>query len=382
MRFEIITTTEKFKNLKKSWNALLISSGIKSVFLSWEWQYTWWEQYRDRLEQPELFIVIGYENEKPAVIFPGYIEYENKGNARSLFFLGSRFESTDYLNFISAVKNKSGTIEQICDFLLNTGRQIDIWRFINILEKDELLNVLAEYSKSKNFYSARHHHRICPYIKLSGTWEDFVNGLSKNMRYNLRRRTRNLFKKHNAQFIRLTKKAEIDKAIEILFDLHEKRFTMKEDKSIFQKELRHDFHKNVSRRLADADILRIFQIKIDSEIAATLYCFEFANEMMYFQAGFDPKWEKISVGLVLMGKCIEYSYQQKLEIFDFMRGAEDYKFKWTDTFRKMDLINIAVSPKGKSILKREETLIKIKDKVKSLIPDKAWVALKKTTGRV
>ena len=90
-------------------------------------------------------------------------------------------------------------------------------------------------------------------------------------------------------------------------------------------------------------ILRVFQITIDHEVAATLYGFEYANQLTYFQSGFDPRWEKLSAGLVLMGKCIQYAYEHGLDHFDFMRGSDGYKFKWTNTSRKIDSINIALT---------------------------------------
>jgi hypothetical protein len=55
--------------------------------------------------------------------------------------------------------------------------------------------------------------------------------------------------------------------------------------------------------------------------------------MYYYQAGFDPKYEEWSVGLVVMGKCIEDAISRELSEFDFLRGDEPYKKRWTKLHR-------------------------------------------------
>jgi CelD/BcsL family acetyltransferase involved in cellulose biosynthesis len=380
MRLELINREEQFAQIGEAWNKLLNSTGIRSVFLRWEWMFTWWEQYRDRMEDPELAIIAGYEDNELVLIFPGYCEEVDSnplvGKIRLLQFMGTRFESTDYLGVITGAQERGTRVKRVMEFLQDRLPAVDQWNLMNILEDDEIFSHVSEYVSEKQLRLARHHHRICPYIPLEGDWDSFVNGLSKNMRYNLRRRTRNLFEKNGAVFHLLEDAEQVEKTVARLFELHEKRWDTRDGTSIFQAGLRMEFHKKVARRFFDAGILRIFSIRIDGLDVAMLYCFEFANELMYFQAGFDPEWEKHSVGLVLMGKCIEYSYEKRLDIFDFMRGAEDYKYKWTSTVRNMDLITISVSKKGKRALNMAESVLKVKEAIKQRIPEETWDKMK------
>jgi len=46
-----------------------------------------------------------------------------------------------------------------------------------------------------------------------------------------------------------------------------------------------------------------------------------------------PKYEKYSVGLVLINKTIQHAISEGAEVFDFLTGSEAYKFRWADRVR-------------------------------------------------
>lgn len=379
IRFEIINDPAVFETMRDQWNKCLDQSHIKSMFLRWEWLYSWWEQYTEKLHDPQLSIVAGFREENLELIFPAYFETIKTatGKQRSLNFIGNRLESTDYLSVICEESKRNDYLPQLFQFLINGIKDVDRWEFINVLEDDSLLPALQQFATAQNFVQARHHHRICPYIAANGTWEDFVSGLSKNMRYNLRRRTRNLLEKQNAQFGMITESGQVQEAVARLFELHEQRWDTREGTSIFKKDLRLSFHQAASARFFESDILRLFFIRVEDKPSAMLYCFEYGGELMYFQAGFDPHYEKQSIGLVLMGKCIQYTFEHGLTRFDFMRGAEDYKFKWTQDVRNMDVLTIGVSARGKRTLRLEENLLAAKEGIKKAIPDETWDKMKR-----
>lgn len=376
MKFFIIEDESRFEGLREQWNGLLLKSDIKSVFLRWEWMFKWWENYKPKLTDGRLFIIVGQSNGDLKLIFPAYLDREKNGRLTVLYFLGSRFESSDYLSIITCPQKSAELIGLMIEFVTQIRPDVDIWRLLNVLDNDSVMAAFQSHMQKTGRKVLRRHHQICPFISLHGGWDEYVKKLSKNMRYNMQRRIRKLFDEFNAEFDWFKKPDEIESAVESLFNLHEKRWETREENTRFQAGLRMQFHKDVSKLFMEADILRLFRIRVGEEIAAMLYCFQYQGEMMYFQAGFDPKWEKQSVGLVLMAKTIEYSFNHNLRLFDFMRGNEDYKYKWTSTVRKMDLLEVGITDKGKFSLQTENTIRGIKDFIKTLIPEQAWNKLR------
>ena len=56
--------------------------------------------------------------------------------------------------------------------------------------------------------------------------------------------------------------------------------------------------------------------------------------------GFNPAFSKMSVGLVMMGVAIESAVNEGCIEYDFLHGAEEYKFHWTRTSREIGRIEM------------------------------------------
>ena len=67
MNFKIIKDQKQFHSLHKAWNHLLQISHINSIYLTWEWLYTWWQTYG---EGRELFIICSFKGSHLIAIFP------------------------------------------------------------------------------------------------------------------------------------------------------------------------------------------------------------------------------------------------------------------------------------------------------------------------
>ena len=61
---------------------------------------------------------------------------------------------------------------------------------------------------------------------------------------------------------------------------------------------------------------------------AALCGFQYADKFFFQQSGFDPKFNKNSIGQVLLGHVIADSINDGLSEFDFLRGPEEYKYYW------------------------------------------------------
>jgi CelD/BcsL family acetyltransferase involved in cellulose biosynthesis len=376
IEYQIIETNSQFTELGENWNSLLNESGIASPFLTWEWMYCWWNSYGEKEPTNSLCIVLAKEEDKLIGILPGYIKkWKVFGQFVSTFlFLGSEYESSDYLDVIRKDKDDD-LVENLFKFLISE-KEVDQITLYNILEDQTILDAIDKLAKQIDAQTVVKQHRICPYLPLSGDWDSFVSGLSKNQRYNLRRRTRKLLEEFYAKLDILEDPGELEIAMDELFRLHEDRFKTKQDKSIFRADLRKNFHKKVSGYFLEKNILRLFRLFVNNKTIASLYCFEFANKLFYFQFGMDPEWAKYSPGVVIMGQSIKYAIDKELDLFDFMRGEEDYKFKWTDKIRTMVTVDLAITQKGKQMLGLREFGLGVKNSIKTIMPEKIWSTLK------
>ena len=79
---------------------------------------------------------------------------------------------------------------------------------------------------------------------------------------------------------------------------------------------------------------------LDGEPAAAWYGFTFRDTVYFYQSGRDPRWERESLGLVLMGAMIRRAIERGYRRFDFLRGEDAYKRQWTQAGRTTEEVTI------------------------------------------
>lgn len=370
--FKIITTTAEFFAIRQEWNELLSVSGITSPFLRWEWQFQWWKNYGEPSANRQLAIVVARGGDRIVGILPGYIcEHKNIYQKNTSFYLiGTEYESTDYLDIILSPGLQHNEIcNELFSVALNRFPKVDLICCMNLLESNSLVRSMEQLASKRDAMLLNQHHRVCPYVIPAESWNTYLSKRSRNLRSNLKRKTRYLFEKQDVTFHILSRPEESDSAMAQLFRLHDLRFQQRKEESKFAKPLRKGFHFSISKQFAESNILRIYQLRKESHILATLYCFLYNHELFYFQAGMDPKWHKYSVGMVLMGKVLKHVHEEGYKRFDFMRGNEDYKYKWANDTRNMAVVYVATSPKGKRIIQYRRTYQLTKSSIRKFISD-------------
>jgi CelD/BcsL family acetyltransferase involved in cellulose biosynthesis len=330
--------------------------------------YTWWRRYGEGSDVRALAVVVEHLDGRVSGILPGYIRRKGMMGSMTYSLLGSEFESSDYLRLLAEPGREADALLGTLHTLLSEEPGLDVLDITNVLESDPMLAALEVFATGRNASFEIQHHRVCPCIDLSvaETWDKFLAARSSNMRWKVRRSIRRLAEA-GAGFSWVHDRSEVAPAVAELFALHAKRFEAKEIDSIFRADIRQPFHAEVSERLFDRGILRLFQLRANARTIAALYCFEFGGGLYYFQAGIDPEWEDHSVGLVIIAHAIQYAFDRKLLLFDFMRGGEAYKFRWTDDVRNMVVARIGVSTKGRTLLALQRQVTTAKAVVKRLV---------------
>ena len=69
-------------------------------------------------------------------------------------------------------------------------------------------------------------------------------------------------------------------------------------------------------------------MKLNRQVIAVLYAFAGGKSTYYYLSGFDPAFDKLSPGTLIVGHAIEEAIAEGHRWFDFMRGQENYKYAW------------------------------------------------------
>jgi CelD/BcsL family acetyltransferase involved in cellulose biosynthesis len=113
-----------------------------------------------------------------------------------------------------------------------------------------------------------------------------------------------------------------------LFRLHNLRWRSRGENGLLQNPEIQQFHLDVAARLARAGNLRLDALVLNGQIIGAMYAFADASATYYYLSGFDPEFEKISPGTLLIGHAIERAISEGHTQFNFLRGSEPYKYAW------------------------------------------------------
>lgn len=338
LKLSIIKTEKEFKKIHIEWNNLLNKSKSNNIFLTWEWLYTWWDEYKDINKQLYIFAI---RDKKELIgiapfMLQGYqkINKNNPSDSKKFIaieFLGTGEACSDYLDIISEQGKEFEVCRKIFEFL----KPLKFWNNIFLREIPNNSHTLHYFSNLTEWKTQIGISTKCPSVVLPNTWEEYMKSLSKKTRKHINYYTN----KSNTVFTQLSNKEEIESYMEDLVRLHKIRWNKKEEKDGFTERV-IQFNKKAATKLFDKDWLRLYTLKIKNKTIASLFASKYNNKIFFFQSGFDPEYNLLSPGFVLIAHCIKQAIKEGLREFDFIRGESGYKYKFANIVRENCYINI------------------------------------------
>lgn len=364
LQCKLITTRDELNQLQPEWNDLLQRSSSNNVFLTWEWISSWWDYFGgDR--QPWVLSVRQSDNGKLIGVAPfAKEELVSRRGLRYgvLTFLGSGRPAPDHLDLIIDAKYNQIVASALMKKLLSLRGQWDILRLSGLAANSGL----ARYLLTRSGYR-KVTEEVCPFVTVPVDWETYQMTLSKKMRFNIEYSGRRLEKLHtgNVSFHQVSSEEELENALNTLFRLHMEVREAHGAVGAFGDRRMREFHRCVASLFLKNGWLRLYRLRVGDKDIALLYCYHYNHVVSFYQSGYDQQWKEHSPGSQIIAYAIQQAIEEGATEFDFLRGAEPYKFRWTNQVRK-DL-NVEFSP---GIVRRIHALFLDVDKLARTIRHK------------
>lgn len=324
MHIKVIQREEEFFQLGPRWEELAKDSASATVFQSWEWASTWWEYHRSNRK---LYIVLA-EDEQGRLLGVAPFVRPAIHLYRRFMLLGTG--GTDYLDFILRNGYESEVLEVILEHFAHREKSWEILDLQEVPEGSPLVRLMPELAAGRGVDLYRHEQSVCPFLELPATVEELPGLLGKKFRDNLKYYGRRLEREHEVEYRRLREPENLEEAMGEFFRLHQSRWLKKGLPGSFLTRGFRNFHLSVARRFLKNGRLGLYLLKVDGQPVAALYSFRDERRAYYYSGGFDPAWERASAGTLLLYHAIRDAIDGGLQIFDFLRGDESYKHRWTE----------------------------------------------------
>lgn len=336
MHIETIRSAEAWAALFTSWNELLQESHNNVPFLTYEFQRAWWQYLGGgEWKQAELNILVG-RGEDGALngIAP---LFRTQQNGKTLLqFIGSH-EIADFLDLITRPADLAMFAQAVLEYLAADATWDEIVLY-NLLDSSVTSTSLGEAAASIGLKFALETLQPSPYIKLPTSFEDYMASLDSKQAHELRRKQRKAERSAEQLTIETIQRGEdLDAALQDFLGL----MGQEADKNRFLSAAMRAQLDAIARAAFAAGWLQLFFLKAGSQRIAGYMNFDYQNRIWGYNAGFNNDYASLSPGWLVMGEMIKWCIENGREAFDFMRGDEEYKYRFGGVNRFVQKVTIS-----------------------------------------
>ena len=332
-----LSTLEELAPYADPWDRL--ARGVP--FRGWTWMSTWWRHYGDGPHgRSRLYVLCVFDGAGALVgVAPWYLDV-SAAQGRVLRFLGSGEVASDHLSVLCQPGFEDGVTEALARWLSgraspagtpSPGCDADDWDLLELAgvdADDPAIGRLADHLAA----SGNAVHPLpgpnCWRIELPDRWEDYLAMLSKSHAKQLRRLERRLLDTGRAVLRTVQRLEELPGAVEILIDLHQRRWRSLGHSGCFGSRRFEAFHRDVMPGLLVAGQLQLHWIELDGRPVAAEYQLASGGVVYAYQSGIDPDAVAHSPGRLAQLATIRRAIRQGHRAFDLLRGDEPYKAHW------------------------------------------------------
>ena len=293
------------------WGQFLSQSVVSTPFQTLEWQRVWMNEVGDGASPHIIKIVDGQQTLGMASL---------RIDGDSLTFVGDE-DLCDYNDFLVLPGRERPFFNALLDYLDEAG--CSSLRLFSLTEDSPTFTLLPEIARSRGCEVDVVQQEVCPGRDLPEEWEEYVAGLSKKHRHELRRKLRRLDTAEGVRWYSLTDPQEVEAAMDDFLAL---LAMSRQDKAEFLTPRREKFFRSLASSLSSEGLLSLFFMEIQESRVASAMTFDYGGSRLLYNSGFNPEFGYYSVGLLLKALSVKSAIEDGKSYYDFLRGNERYKY--------------------------------------------------------
>jgi CelD/BcsL family acetyltransferase involved in cellulose biosynthesis len=293
--------------------------------LRYEYLSAWWET-RGGGEWPdsELAVVTAHQDGRLVGIAPMFSTHNADGEP-ALLLLGS-IEISDYLDIIARPRDLPFFLAGLLDFIARPA--LLAWQMLdwhNLPESSLTLPALQLEAEKRGWIFSQDRTYQVPSIPLPGDFETYLAGIDKKQRHEIRRKMRRAEESgRDVRWYIVEEGASLETEVQAFMEM------MAEDpeKAAFLTTPMRRQMQLICKAAFENGWLQMAFLEVDGQKAAGYLNFDYLNRIWVYNSGIDRRFLDLSAGWVLLGHLLQWANENKRTEFDFMRGNEEYKYRF------------------------------------------------------
>ena len=322
MHLTIYRDERGFTALREEWNALLARSRFDTLFLTWEWQSTWWTH----LGSGDLWL-LAWRDDRGTLIAIAPLYLQTADSSERQFTVVGCLEVSDYLDVIVATDREPEVYAALLDWLgSDEAPAWDVLDLCNLPASSPSHRLLPDLARARGYAVTTFQEDVCPIIDLPDSWEEYLAMLDKKQRHEVRRKLRRAQGAGDVSWYIVDHTHDLAAEMDDFIELH--RLSQTEKDQFMEPQMQAFFHA-AAQAVLDVGWLQLSFLEVNGEKAAAMFCFDYADSILVYNSGYDPqRYGTLSPGIVLLAYCIRHAIELGRAQFDFLQGDEVYKYRF------------------------------------------------------
>ncbi len=328
-----IEGTEQLRALATESDRLALASRPRLPFATNDWLALWWQHFNeDRSLVRDRFFVHTIRDEDGRLIALAPLiltERPARGplRVRVISFFGSDKNITELRGLVCAPEHEGAATGALLAHLMARSREWDWFVWGGVRANAEAHQVLTETTGFVWRRQTSNH-----VVGLPDTWEKFRATRSRNIKESLRKCYNSLKREQlSFTFHVVDDAALLPAALERFFQLHALRARathLVDHADYFVNSPAKSLLLGLASSPERVPALRVFELRIGTELVASRVGFELDDELYLYFSGFDPKWARYSVMTTTVAEAIKWAIARKLRVVNLSTGTDLSKTRW------------------------------------------------------
>lgn len=342
IRFQIIHNVDELEELLFSWQLLDRRNPPETTYLSPDFLIPWLRYVQ---QQRTLSVVLMYEREKLTGIAPLVRDVIKCGPIRirrlSLAGFGEACPTLD----IRTYENQAHLI--VSEFLKYRESGVHPWSILALRRlsgNSAFLRFLPDVCREQGLSLIWEPARRESYLRMEGSWQDYLKRLPKNHRNELSRGRKNLDRTTDWHFsCDWPSKTTVSQVLRDYQDILARSWKKME----LDSPGLYTFRKDLFTRFASRGDLLVTRLQGPEGPGAMLITFREGCSLFSYVMAYAQDCPVRGSGTVLLGHTIAYAYEKNFAIYDFSTGGE-HIHRWSPLWRNTwNVYIVRRSPMGK-----------------------------------
>lgn len=325
-----LTDAAELEPWERAWDALVERSPGAHLFQSYPWVSSWLRHQPDG--RPRLFIA--RRGERLTAAMPLCAHEAGWGPLR-LRTLRVAVDNADFCDGLSDPEHPED-LDRLWQALLSRRD----WHLLDLhyLRPDSHLARVAG-GKVGRLLADRRMQDTSPYLDITTDWRESV---SKGQRSDWLRRRRRLEEQGKLTLERAETTTAIDVLLEQFAELHAARWQTKGETSTYRFAEFRAFVRDVCHGSLRRGHLYLYRLALDGNTVSLGLYFLFRRHLLPYAYTFSAEYARFCpVHLLTMAVVEEMRARNLADLYDFGRGDEEYKLRWTQQSLTLDRILLA-----------------------------------------